>query len=174
MQETTVTIKGVTPLLMRHRKLSEEPAELKNASPEEQAENSAYRDDNKQLFIPSVCLWRALVNAGAYSKAGRSSTKKKEVAAGMFIKEDHILLGTSEFEVDSRWVRIKATGGSCMRHRPKITHWQCTFTLQWEQAFFKEKEVRKIVDDCGSRVGVLDFRPEKTGPFGKFMVILWR
>jgi hypothetical protein len=33
--------------------------------------------------------------------------------------------------------------------------------------------VRVIVNDAGSRVGLLDFRPEKKGPFGRFSVIKW-
>jgi len=29
------------------------------------------------------------------------------------------------------------------------------------------------VDDTGQRVGLLDFRPEKKGPFGRFVVTRW-
>jgi len=34
--------------------------------------------------------------------------------------------------------------------------------------------LRHIVDDAGSRVGLLDFRPERKGPFGRFIVIEWK
>jgi hypothetical protein len=36
-----------------------------------------------------------------------------------------------------------------------------------------EKNLRKIVDDGLQRVGLLDFRPEKKGSFGRAMVVKW-
>lgn len=35
------------------------------------------------------------------------------------------------------------------------------------------KSASRIVDDCGTRVGLLDFRPERKGPFGRFVVTKW-
>lgn len=37
-----------------------------------------------------------------------------------------------------------------------------------------EEQVRRVVDDTGSRVGVLDFRPQRRGPFGRFQVVSWK
>ena len=37
-----------------------------------------------------------------------------------------------------------------------------------------QNELRQVVDDAGSRCGLLDFRPEKKGPFGRFMVTSWQ
>jgi len=31
-----------------------------------------------------------------------------------------------------------------------------------------------VVDDAGVRVGLLDFRPERKGSFGRFMVVEWK
>jgi hypothetical protein len=42
------------------------------------------------------------------------------------------------------------------------------------ETLLSEKEVRGIVDNMGSRVGLLDFRPEKKGPFGRCMVTAWQ
>ena len=42
--------------------------------------------------------------------------------------------------------------------------------------FYREldKGLKAIVDDAGDRVGLLDFRPERKGPFGRFMVTAWK
>lgn len=37
-----------------------------------------------------------------------------------------------------------------------------------------EKQVREIVDTAGRRIGLLDYRPETKGPFGRFMVTAWK
>ncbi len=37
-----------------------------------------------------------------------------------------------------------------------------------------ESQVRTIVEDTGSRIGILDFRPEKKGSFGRFMITSWK
>jgi hypothetical protein len=38
---------------------------------------------------------------------------------------------------------------------------------------FTEAFARKLVDDAGKRIGLGDFRPDRKGPFGKFVVSNW-
>jgi hypothetical protein len=45
--------------------------------------------------------------------------------------------------------------------------------LEYDDTLLSEKEVREILDNAGRRVGLLDFRPERKGPFGRFMVTAW-
>jgi len=45
--------------------------------------------------------------------------------------------------------------------------------ISYDDSILKETELRKVVDDAGSRVGLLDFRPEHKGPFGRFIVTHW-
>jgi hypothetical protein len=49
-----------------------------------------------------------------------------------------------------------------------------TFEIEYDTVLLKEEELRQVVDDAGSRVGLLDFRPEKKGPFGRFIVTEWK
>lgn len=60
-----------------------------------------------------------------------------------------------------------------LRHRPRLDKWKAAFGLLYDETLMKPEQVRRIVDDCGSRVGLLDFRPERKGPFGRFMVTKW-
>jgi hypothetical protein len=39
--------------------------------------------------------------------------------------------------------------------------------------FLPIKLFRDLVDAAGKRVGLGDFRPDKKGPFGKFVVVSW-
>jgi hypothetical protein len=81
--------------------------------------------------------------------------------------------GTKEFEVDSRSVVIPATGGRIMAHRPRLDKWSLTFRLMIDTTMFTEAFTRKLVDDAGKRIGLGDFRPDRKGIFGKFVVSNW-
>jgi hypothetical protein len=70
-------------------------------------------------------------------------------------------------------VVIPSTKGRVLRHRPRLDAWETSFTLIFDETLMSEKQVRKIIDDCGSLVGLLDFRPERKGPYGRFMVTKW-
>jgi hypothetical protein len=167
-----VEIKGISPLLMHaFPMVPVEAIERKDA--QDQAELSAYRDPEGVLFIPAVCLQRALVNGATFSKGKGRSSLQKNVAACVFVTPERLSLGAKKFEIDSRPVVIAATKGRIIRHRPRLDAWAVKFTLEYDETLLDEKQMRRIVDDTGSRVGLLDFRPQKNGPFGRFMVTEW-
>lgn len=152
-----------------------EPIEaLEKKTPAEQAEYSAYRDPTtNDLYVPGVAVQRALINAATYSKGKGRGSLQKNAAACLMVLPERIPLGTKTYSLDSRPVVVPATKGRVMRHRPRLDSWSITFTLEYDDTLLKETEVRRIVDDMGKRVGLLDFRPEKKGPFGKSVVVKW-
>ena len=83
-------------------------------------------------------------------------------------------LGTKDFEVDSRSVVSPATGGRIMAHRPRLDEWSLSFTLEVDEDMFSAEFVRLVVDDAGRKIGLGDFRPDRKGPFGKFVVTGWK
>ncbi len=91
----------------------------------------------------------------------------------MLVNPERLLLGVKEYTIDSRPVVIKATLGRIIRHRPRLNTWEVSFEIEFDDNMLKELEVKTVLDDTGTRVGILDFRPEKKGPFGRFMVTHW-
>lgn len=168
-----VSIKGTSPLLMHRFPLVPVEA-IDKMSAQEQAEVAAYRDEKGSLFIPGVNLQRALVSAAVFSKGKGRASLQKPVAACVFVLSDQLDLGAKDYAIDSRAVVIAATKGRIVRHRPRLNDWGVSFQLEFDSTLIKETELRRVVDDTGSRVGLLDFRPEKKGPFGRFMVTEWR
>jgi copper chaperone CopZ len=143
--------------------------------PAEQAKIAEYRDpDTSECYIPGVAIQRCLVGAAAYSKGKGRASLQKQVAACVLVTPERCSLGTKEYTVDSRPVVIPATKGRIVRHRPRFDQWQCAFTIEYDTALLNETELRQVIDDAGSRVGLLDFRPEKKGPFGRFIVVEWK
>lgn len=174
MKSVTIEITGSSPLLM-HRYPLVEIEGLNKMTPEQQAEHAAYRDEKtKELFVPGVNLQQSLVEAAAYSKGKGRASLQKIAAACLFVSETQIALGQKEFAIDSRPVVIAATRGRIVRHRPRIDAWKFSFTLEYDEVLLSAKQVRGIVDDAGRRVGLLDFRPAKKGPFGRFVVTSWQ
>lgn len=168
-----VTISGITALLM-HRYPMEPPEALDKKPAEEQAEVAAYRMPDGTLYLPGINLQRAMISAAVFSKGKGRASLQKTAAACLMVTPEMISLGTSQYVIDSRPVVIPSTKGRIVRHRPRIDQWQATFMLEYDDALLKESEVNRIVADTGQRIGVLDFRPERKGPFGRFMVTGWK
>jgi len=172
-----VELKGISPLLMHaFPNVAIEAVEKK--TPEEQAEFSAYRVPTEngtrgELYVPGINVQRGLVAAATFSKGKGRASLQKSAAACLMLAPERLLLGTTQYEVDARPVVIPATKGRVMRYRPRLDHWKIAFTLEYDDTLLSEKQVRQIVDDMGSRVGILDFRPERKGPFGRGMVTNW-
>jgi len=174
MAKMEVTIRGISPLLMHRFPLV--PTEGMDKKPvADQAEEAAYRDPlTRRLFVPGVCVQRALVNAAVFSKGKGRASLQKTAAACLLVSPDRLDLNQTTYEIDSRAVVVPATKGRVVRHRPRIDPWELSFSLEYDDVLLKETEVRKIVDDAGLRVGLLDFRPECKGPFGRFTVTVWK
>lgn len=173
-QTVSITIQGISPLLMHAYPLMPIEA-LEKKTPVEQAELAAYRDpDTQDLYVSGVAFQRCLIAAASYSKGKGRASLQKPVAACVLVSPERASLGIQKFVVDSRPVVIPATKGRVMRHRPRLETWQVSFEIQYDDTLIKESELRRVIDDAGSRVGLLDFRPEKKGPFGRFMVVEWK
>jgi hypothetical protein len=151
-----------------------EPVEaLEKKPPEEQAELAAYRAPNGNLYVPAVALQRCFIQGAAYSKGKGRATLQKPVAACVLVFPEYLDTGLTTFALDARPVVIPATRGRVLRYRPRLDTWSFNASIEFDPDLLKEEELRRVVDDSGQRVGLLDFRPEKKGPFGRFVVVHW-
>ena len=78
-----------------------------------------------------------------------------------------------DYEIDARPVVVPATRGRIIRYRPRLDQWKVDFLLEDDDGLLSATQTRQILDDTGLRVGLLEFRPEKKGPFGRFKVTHW-
>lgn len=168
-----VEIRGISSLLM-HAFPMDRIEGLENKPPIEQAEVALYRISDGTIYVPGTNLQRCLVSAASYSKGDGRSKLTRVVAASVFVSPAVLPLVPQKWELDARRVVIPKTKGACVRYRPRFDEWRLGFTITYDEILLKESQVRRVVDDAGARVGVLDFRPEKKGPFGRFMVTSWK
>jgi hypothetical protein len=183
-----VTIEGKTPLLL-NRFTDEAQMEASSGTrssissnsdtPKEQATKCLYLDkDGKKPIIPGPNLFRGMIDAGKFFKVGRSKVTTQKTSllpscAGI-LEVTVPIQHQDPWEVDTRPVRIPATGGRILRHRPCFNDWKLAFTVELDTKEMSPKFMRDIVDKWGNAVGVGDFRPDCKGPFGKFFVTNWK
>jgi hypothetical protein len=79
-----------------------------------------------------------------------------------------------DYEVDSRPVTIPSTKGKVMRHRPRFDQWSMRFTLRINEDILPVDFVQLLLTEGGQQIGIGDFRPEKSGPFGTFQITSWQ
>lgn len=171
MKTLKVTIKGTSPLLM-HAYKGDTPKGFEKSSPEEQAEYHTYRNEKtRELYIPVENMHKALINAGRFSRGKGRASLQSEIAGCITLSPARIGLGLKEYDVSSMGVVIKATGGRVMRHRARIEDWGITFAVDYDENVITKKQIEEVITNCGVRVGLLDNRPEKKGPYGRFELV---
>jgi len=172
MRKVTVMITGQSPILMNRFPM--EPIEaIAMKTVEERAELTTYRDPEGVLYIPGVNIQSALVAGATYSKGKGRASLQKPTAACVMVTPERLSLGVTDYEIDSRPAVNPSTGGRIPRHRARLNKWCVTFDVEWDDVLLTEVQLRKIVNDTGLRVGILDFRAECKGPFGRFIVTRW-
>ncbi len=181
-----ITIQGTTPLLCN--KFTDEAAMAASngtrvatigdkGTPREQAEKKLYLGEEGNPMIPQPNLFRCLIDAGTFFKAGKSKVttqKSSLIPACVEIEGIEIpLLSREGWDVDTRAVRIPSTGGRILAHRPSFNDWGLSFSVELDTTIIHPKLFRELVDAAGKRIGLGDFRPACKGPFGKFVVTRW-
>ena len=176
MTETIkVTIEGTTPLLFnRFRDVAIEGKSKKRtgAMAEAQIEDKLYQDENGKTQLPATYLRNSIVEASKQFKiVGKGkSTYSKLVASTVQIEPFYIELKADKYEV----FRISAvnpmTKGRMMTERPKYNKWSASFEIILNDDSVPVSVINEILEQAGKYVGVGDWRPEKKGMFGKFMI----
>lgn len=188
MTTINVTIAGISPLLMN--RFTDAAAEKATngsrgaivtgdrGSPREQAEARVYRDDAGRACIPQPNIFRCLIDGGAFFKAGKSkvTTQKSSLIPACVAIEGTMLplKFRDDWQVDVRPVRIPATGGRILCCRPIFYDWSLAFVMELDEDMLNTKLARDILDAAGKRIGLGDFRPACKGPYGRFVVDLWK
>lgn len=171
-----VTLRGRSPYLM-HRFPIENGGEgnsrtiREDLTPAQEAERSAYRKPDGELYIPAEQVEGAVRDGARFHKIGKRAAWPL-AAAAVRVCTRKLGLGTKEYAVDTRSAVIPSTRGRIVRHRAMIADWQVSFEVEVDTELYSDSLLRKVVfNDAGVRCGIGDFRPGKGGPYGRFDVL---
>lgn len=186
MKEIQITITGKTPLLLNRFTDEAQLAATAGSraaitnddeSPVTIAERALHTDDQGTPVITQPQLFNAIMAGGTFFRVGKSKVttqKSSLVPAACQIAGAHFpIKSKGGWKVDTRPVRIPATGGRILRHRPCFDDWAIDFTLDLDETVISEKLMHEIVLAAGSRNGIGDYRPACKGPYGRFTLTRW-
>lgn len=133
----------------------------------------AYKLPNNELYVPAEAIKGCLIGASTFRKIGKF-TAKPIIAGGVFISPHKIKLGIKKYEYDIR-TGVNKQKGRIVIVRPKIPKWKINFEVEYDETLIgDDKIIKQLLEDGGKRVGILDFRPEKMGQFGRFKITKWQ
>lgn len=174
-------VTGTTDMLMHNPAVMTSGAEPELAgkkipTPEEEAKAGRYIDEDGNFYVPAAAIRKSIVEGGKGRRVGRVSAKMI-LSAGLFAAEERCPLldaktgkpmkGTA-YKIDTRRVVIPKVGG-IMRSRPRISNWMFRVPLEVD-ALIPDKLILDAGAIAGRIVGVLDFRPARSGPFGRYKI----
>lgn len=191
IQKITVKIRGLTPLLMN--RLNPESLKAKSRmktqdySTADDAKKSAYVTDDGQLYIPQECVYSMMINTAKQYRVKRMAMSSL-LAGTMRIEPVQILLGRKAIAIDPAKEPVRAqTEGyvideravviqnqRILKGRAKLLKWEVTFQFVYDANRLPaglEPTLYEMLEDAGTRMGLLDYRPQHKGWFGTFEIV---
>jgi hypothetical protein len=175
MKTISVEIKGITPLLQnRFIQADIEGKSKKKAGAEKDKniEDKLYLTPDGKIYQPSTHIFGCLVNAGKnfQIKGKRKSTYSKLFGSSLNIKPDAIVHKIQKW-VDFTTTTVNpSTRGRMIVSRPMFNEWSLAFDLEILDEDIPEEVVKEALDYGGRYVGIGDWRPDKKGKYGQFIV----
>jgi hypothetical protein len=60
---------------------------------------------------------------------------------------------------DCRLAKVKGSGGTVLRTRPRFDKWAVEFTLMFDENIISERTLAEVIQVAGERIGFCDYRP---------------
>lgn len=189
-----VEVRGTSPLLMNKmdastleglRTKAKKPKAASigtTSTPREDAERKVYLSDEGP-YVPGQNLMACFIAAGQYIRLDgkrQISNMKSTVLPGLMTLLDWAPLlkipdtdKAAAWEADVMQGRNPNGGEAVALCRPRFDEWALTFTIDIDESEVGENTIRELIDKAGRRVGLGDFRPQRKGIFGQFVVERW-
>jgi hypothetical protein len=179
-RKITFGIKGISPLIQNGwsekavRMLRMTAAERKKVekvkkNPEEEAHDATHFTENGDYGIPAGAIKKCFINA-AHQDMGIPKTLLRKA---LFIKSGDkygvIPMECREPVVREDFVRV-GQGRTDLRYRPMFDNWSLRVTVELDKSLITVDDLLKIVTRAGFSVGLLEWRPERDGDYGRFEI----
>ena len=180
MKTLRCKIVATKPLLMHNPAVMKSPDDgggrKRIPSPGDEARASRYVIKGDELGIPHTALRACLLSGAKGYRVGKVALGPIMSGCVSITPEDGMAALTrkgkpiKDYEVDVRRAVVQRQGVLRSRARVELP-WEAEFEIQWDDEILGEgfpNTLREIIAKAGTTVGLLDYRPEKKGWFGKF------
>lgn len=141
--------------------------------PEGDYEAAFYRTDSGGYGFPVIAFKAATVGAARFYGKSISMTALRQFVFfdAEFSKEAGQKLAVLTGEPHMREDVVKVgMGGSDLRYRPEFTEWSTVVEVTYVKSMLTRESVLSLIEAGGMGVGVGEWRPEKKGDFGTFVI----
>ena len=134
---------------------------------------SLYLDENDRVTIPAANL-RACIEKGA-----RKLRQGPQVREGLIVETvDQFIYDQKTYGKTAEQVAVKAQftvpvvvqRNRILRTRAKLNPWGLKFTVLTDPELVDESQLIQWLTIGGTRIGLGDWRPEKSGQYGRFQI----
>lgn len=172
-------IEGVTPLLMHNPEKMRRAASVGRKeipTPEIEAETALYRNPDGTLYIKADHVREAIKAAAVGVRIGKRAARSV-LASALMEHPDYpfftLFRGAepiTTWEIDTRRTVIQKQG--ILRSRALIpTPWEAEVVFQYDSAVIPDpSHIITFLGQAGQISGLLDYRPNRGGSFGRFEV----
>lgn len=133
---------------------------------------SFYEANSERVRIPSVNVKSSIVQGAKLHKLGSAFNRCVMILEDM-VEVTHSGpkrpkdMWNDKSCVDARSVIVR---GRVMRYRPKLNDWSMQFDLLFDETMIDRAQIVTASENAGKYIGIGDYRPEKSGTFGRFSV----
>ena len=135
---------------------------------------SLWLDSNERPAIPAAAI-RSVIETGARKlRQGPNVREGLVVTRTAFTYDvDRYGAGLEALQTSSQFtIPVVVQRNRILRTRAKFdTPWTCEFDLDCDDDLVDEAKLRQWLDIAGRRIGLGDWRPEKSGEYGRFETV---
>jgi hypothetical protein len=141
---------------------------------EEEAAASCYwvDGDKSSLALPGIAFHRCVLRASSKYRL-RKTTFSSLFCSSVHIEPELISLNTSHYEINTMSAVVQRQ--RILRSRAEVRNWTAELVMHFDEEWLPVDAMEisglQIIKDAGKLVGLLDYRPEKKGPYGTFSLV---
>ena len=182
MEKLDITLVGLSPLLMNN------PAKMLNMNagkqtlgkksiplPKDEAEGSRYLLPDGHLYVPAIAVRNCFLSGTKGQLINRKSALPF-ISGGLLLIDEAFPLyrngepiGGDDYSQDIRRAVIQRQGITRVRARVELP-WELRCVFDYNSDIIDIDVIKTVAQRAGQIVGLLDYRVEKKGWFGRFEV----
>jgi len=178
MKNIKIEITGISPLLQHRFPMPEngeakKPIRKNKEQQTDDVEKSLYRLPDGTIIQPALHIITSMKKGAAkFQVPGSGKLTFKNIVGGgaVIITPESIPHKIQTYEIDRRPVVVPSTKGRVVRERPVFNNWRLCFEVEFDESEISASDIHEILAYAGRRVGIGDFRPERGGSFGRFVI----
>ena len=159
-------------LMMRDKHAGKKTKTRDVRDPGKEAKEAAYYMPDGVYAVPLMAIKSAIISA-AHKDLG---IEKTLVRKALFLRApvrgsmNTPMVKHSEPFVREDQVRV-GNDSADLRYRPQFDEWEVELDIEYDHELLQPADIVNLINRAGFGVGIGEWRPEKSGEFGRFAVV---